>query len=314
MEAVKNEKTIKSNMKVKGTRADVIFDRINLVIWIILLIIIIYPLWLVVIASVSDPDAVLTGKAFLWPVDPSFLGYRAVFEHQEFLRSYLNSIFYTFAGSTLSVIVTMMASYALTRKFAGRKVVNMYIVITMFFSGGLIPQFLMNRTLGLYNTVLLMIIINCISVWNLMVARTYISSTIPDELYEAAMMDGASHFTYFFKIVLPLSGTILAVLFLYYGVARWNDYFTALVYIRDRNLLPLQTILREIVASLARSASSDAFLATYANDAKTIAEAMRKAEVVKYCSIVVSTAPTVVLYLLTQKYFVKGVLVGSLKG
>lgn len=301
-------------LAIKKTGADRIFDFFNMTFWIIILIVILYPLWLIIIASVSSPDAVIAGKAFILPVDFSLMGYESVFAYADFWRSYANSILYTLGGSAVSVIVTMMAGYALSQKFAGRKAVNMYFILTMFFSGGLIPQFLMNRNLGLYNTVALMIIINCISVWNLMVARTYISSSIPGELYEAAVMDGANHFTYFIKVILPLSGTIIAVLALYYGVARWNDYFTALVYIRDRSKLPLQYILREIVATLTTSASNDALFESYANDAQALSEAIRKAEVAKYCSIVVSTAPTIVLYVCMQKYFVKGVMIGSLKG
>lgn len=273
-----------------------------------------YPLWFVMIASVSDPDAILSGKVLFWPKDFSLIGYEAVFEHRELTRSYLNSIYYTVAGTALSVIVTMMAAYALSRKFAGRKFVSFFFVFTMFFSGGLIPQYLMNQKLGLHDTVLLMIIINCVSVWNLMVARTYITMNIPNDLYEAAVIDGASHFSYFLRTVLPLSGTIIAVLCVYYGVARWNDYFTALVYIRDRSKLPLQTVLREIIAILTTSTSTDAFFSAYEGDTKGMTEAIRKAAVAKYCSIVVSTGPAVILYIFMQKYFVKGVMLGSLKG
>jgi putative aldouronate transport system permease protein len=255
----------------------------------------------------------MMGKVFLLPVNPSWMGYEAVFQHRELLRSYANSIFYTVVGSFISVVITMMAAYALTRQFGGRKAVNLYIVITMFFNGGLIPSFIMNRNLGLYNTVLIMIIINSVSVWNLMVARTFIASNVPNELYEAAAIDGADHFTYFFKVVLPLSSTIIAVLAVYYGVARWNDYFTALVYIRDRFKLPLQTILREIIATLTTSTSDMSFFDAY-EDTQGITEALRKAQVAKYCCIVVSTAPTVLLYMAMQKYFVKGVLIGSIKG
>ena len=301
-------------VKIKNTGADKVFDVANFLFWIVLLGVILYPLWLILVASVSEPDAVMLGKAFLWPVGFSWIGYEAVFQHKELLSSYANSVFYTVVGSALSVSVTMMAAYALTRKFRGKKAVNLYIIITMFFSGGLIPQFLMNRSLGLYNTVLIMIIINSVSVWNLMVARTFIASNVPDELYEAAAIDGASHFTYFFRIVLPLSGTIIAVLTVYYAVARWNDYFTALVYIRDRVKLPLQTVLREVIATLTTSTSDADFFAAYANDSEAISEAIRKAQVAKYCCIVVSTVPTVILYMLMQKYFVKGVLIGSLKG
>ena len=184
----------------------------------------------------------------------------------------------------------------------------------MFFSGGLIPTFLMMRSLGLYNTRTLMILINCVSVWNLMVSRTYIKTTIPNDLYEAAMLDGASPIRYFVRIVLPLSGTLIAVLSVYYGVARWNDYFTALVYLRDRSKLPLQTILREILATLQTSTSSDMFFSAYSNDVQGMTQAIRKAQVAKYCCIVVSTAPAVVLYVFMQKYFVKGIMIGSLKG
>ena len=183
-----------AGIKMKKTFGDSLFDIVNTIFWVIVLFIIIYPLWFIIIASVSDPDAVIAGKVFLWPKDFSLIGYEAVFGHKEILRSYLNSVYYTLTGTALSVVVTMMAAYALSRNFSGKKFINFIFVFTMFFSGGLIPQFLMNQKLGLHDTVLLMIIINCVSVWNLMVARTYISMNIPNELYEAAIMDGANHF------------------------------------------------------------------------------------------------------------------------
>ena len=217
-------------------------------------------------------------------------------------------------GSALSVVVTLAAAYSLSRKFAGKKIVNLAITFTMFFSGGLIPIFLNIRDLGLYNTRAVMILMNLVSVWNLMVARTYIQTSIPNDLYEAAVIDGADHFTYFFRCVLPLSGTIVAVLAVYYGVARWNDYFTGLVMLRDRDLYPLQLVLREILASLTSTGSSDTFFAAYADNLGGLQEALRKAEVAKYCCIVVSTVPAVLLYVFMQKYFVKGVMIGSLKG
>ena len=257
---------------------------------------------------------VIQGKVLFWPKDFSWIGYEAVFDHKELIRSYGNSIFYTLTGTALSVAVTMMAAYALTQNFPGKKFVNFLFVFTMFFSGGLIPQFLMNKQLGLHDTILLMIIINCVSIWNLMISRTYIMKNVPKELYEAAIMDGASHFSYFFRTVLPLSGTIIAVLCVYYGVSRWNDYFTALVYISDRKKLPLQTVLREIIASLTTSTSTDAFFDAYADDIQGMVDARRKAAVAKYCAIVISTGPAVILYMFMQKYFVKGVMLGSLKG
>ena len=232
-------------IRIKETRADRTFNVLNLIFWMIVLFITLYPLWLVLIASVSDPDAVLAGEVLFWPKGFSLMGYEAVFQHSELWQSYLNSIIYTVLGSALSVIVSLAAAYALSRKFAGKAFVNFLITFTMFFSGGLIPIFLNVRDLGLYDTRLVMILMNTVSVWNLMVARTYTQSSIPNELYEAAVMDGADHFTYFFRCVLPLSGTIIAVLSVYYGVARWNDYFTGLVFIRNRAYLPLQTVLRE---------------------------------------------------------------------
>jgi len=301
-------------MKVRETRADQIFNIVNLIFWLVVLFVILYPLWLILIASVSDPDAVLAGEVIWWPKNFSWMGYEAVFQYDELWSSYANSIFYTLVGSALSVVITLAAAYALSHKFSGKRFINLAITFTMFFSGGLIPIFLNVRDLGLYNTRAILILMNLVSVWNLMVARTYIQSSIPYELYEAAIMDGSNHFTYFIKCVLPLSGTIVAVLCVYYGVARWNDYFTGLVFLRNREYYPLQTILKEILATLSVSADSDSFFAAYADNLGGLQEAMRKAEVAKYCCIVVSTVPAVILYIFMQKYFVKGVMIGSLKG
>ena len=299
--------------RIKETGKDRVFNAVNLIFWIIVLFIVLYPLWLIVISSVSDPDAVRKAEVLLWPVDFSLMGYEVVFQHSELWNSYLNSILYTLVGSALSVIITLAAAYALSRRFAGRKAVSLAVTFTMFFSGGLIPIFINIKDLGLYDTRMVMILMNLVSVWNLMVARTYIQTTIPEELYEAAVMDGAGHFTYFFRCVLPLSGTIVAVLSVYYGVARWNDYFTGLVMLRSRKLFPLQLILKEILASLT-TGNSDTFFASYADNLGGLQEALRKAEVAKYCCIVVATVPAVLLYIFMQKYFVKGVMIGSLKG
>lgn len=301
-------------IRIKESKSDRAFNAINLIFWLVVLTIVLYPLYLILIASVSDPDAVLAGKVLLWPVDFSLMGYEAVFQYSELWNSYANAVYYTVLGSAISVVVTLMAAYALTRKFMGKRLINLLFVFTMFFSGGLIPIFLNVRDLGLYNTRAVMILLNLVSVWNLMVARTYISSSIPNELYEAAVMDGANHFTYFIKCVLPLSGTIVAVLCVYYGVARWNDYFTGLIMLRDRSKMPLQTILREILACLSNTGASEQFFAAYADNLGGLQEALRKAEVAKYCCIVVSTVPAVLLYVFMQKYFVKGVMIGSLKG
>ena len=257
----------------------------------------------------------LSGGEVIWhPVDFSLIGYKAVFKYGELLHSYANSIIYTLVSVVISIIVTMGAAYSLSRpKFPGKTLFNFIFVFTMFFNGGLIPTFLTMKDIGLYNTPLVMILMGSVSVWNLMVARTYIQTSIPHELYDAAMLDGTTHFQYFFKIVLPLSKTILAVLAVYYGVSKWNDYFTGLVYLKDRALLPLQTILREILATLQVDVSGD-YMISMTENAASMTEAIRTANVAKYCIIVVATGPVVVLYAFMQKYFEKGVMIGSLKG
>lgn len=304
---------IRKKKKMRQTVGDALFDAINLSIWILVLFLMLYPLYLVLIASISSPEAIHSGKTLFYPVDISLIGYESVFMNKMLWISYGNAIFYTVAGTAVSVLVTMMAAYSLTRKFLGRGPIVFLFVFTMFFSGGLIPIFINVQNLGLYDTRMVMILFNLVSVWNLMIARTYIQTAIPNELHEAAVVDGMTHFSYFFRVVLPLSGTIIAVLAVYYGVARWNDYFTGLIMLRDRNKMHLQTLLREIIASSQLSSSMDAFFATYEGKGG-LQEAIRKAEVIKYCCIVVSTVPAVVLYVSMQKYFVKGVMIGSLKG
>ena len=271
-----------------------------------------YPLYLIVISSVSDPYAVMNGKVLLWPVDFSLIGYEKILNYHTLWRSYGWAIFYTVGSTALGITLTMFMAYALSNQFIGKRLINFMIVFTMFFSGGLIPTFLVMRDIGLYNKPLIMILMSAMSVWNTMIARTYISTSIPGQLYEAATIDGSNHFTYFFKIVMPLSGTILAVLCVYYAVGKWNDYFTALVYLRDQSYWPLQTVLRQILASLTVSAGDVAEM--FIGDYTDVAETLRISNVVKYVAIIVSTVPVVILYLTMQNFFVKGVMIGSVKG
>lgn len=298
--------------KISGSNR--IFKIVNTVFWFAVMFAILYPLYLVVIASISDPDAIVRGEVVWHPVGISMRGYEAVFKYKELLHSYLNSILYTIGSVALSIIVTLLAAYVLSRpKFKGKAIFNLFFIFTMFFNGGLIPTFLVMKDLGLYNTPWVIILMGSVSVWNLMVARTFIQTSIPNELYEASTIDGASHFAYFSRVVLPLSKTIIAVLAVYYGVAKWNDYFTGLVYLRDRGLYPLQTVLREILATLQVDKSGD-YMMSMADSAASIAEATKTAQVAKYCIIVVATGPVVILYAFMQKYFEKGVMIGSLKG
>lgn len=294
--------------------SDKVFHIFNTIFWMVVMFIILYPLYLVIIASVSNPDAIVRGEVIWYPVDFSLVGYQSVLKYSEMLRSYLNSIIYTVVSVSISIIVTLTAAYTLSRpKFPGKGALNLFFVFTMFFNGGLIPTFLVMKDIGLYNNAWIMILMGGVSVWNLMVARTFIQTSIPNELYEAAMLDGANHFDYFFRIVIPLCKTIIAVLAVYYGVAKWNDYFTGLVYLRDRDLLPLQTVLREILATLQIDKSGD-YMQSMADNTASLNEAIRVANVAKYCIIVVATGPVVILYGFMQKYFEKGVMIGSLKG
>ena len=304
--------TAAAGAKIQKTTGDKIFDFLNMTLLIVVLAIILYPLWLVIISSVSDAREVLAGHVVLFPIGLTFESYTEILGYTKLWVGYRNTIFYTVAGTLISLAATMMAAYATSRKFLGKGLVNFYFVFTMFFNGGLIPTFLTMRDLGLYNNVIIMVIAGAISVWNLMIARTYVSSSIPNELYEAAMIDGANHFQVFFKVVLPLSGTIIAVLTVYYGIQRWNDYFTGLIYLRNRDLLPLQTYLKEILASL--QSSSNILDQMDAYTVQDSVEALQRAEAAKYSIIVISTVPAVLLYIFMQKYFVKGVMIGSLKG
>ncbi len=291
---------------------DRVFDAVIFILVLLVLAITLYPLYLVVICSFSDANLVVTGQVTLYPKGFTLDGYQTVLKNQEIWRSYLNSIVYTISGTLISLTVTMGAAFTLSRKFPGKGLIAFAFAFTMFFNGGMIPTFLIVRDVGLYNSPWICILMGCVSVWNVMLARTYIKSTIPEALYEAANLDGASQIQYFLHIVLPLSGTIIAVLSVYYGVDKWNDYWTGLIYLNKRNLLPLQTILKETLASL--EASRDLLMSMVSDTADQDAALLNRAQIAKYCIIVVSTAPAIVLYLCMQKFFVKGVMIGSIKG
>lgn len=300
--------------KKRISRTDRIFHVVNTIFWILIMFATLYPLYLVIIASFSDPNAIVRGEVVWRPVDFSFMGYEALIEYKEMFRAYGNSLLYTLVSVTISIVVTLLAAYTLSRpKFHGKAFFNLYFVFTMFFGGGLIPTFLVIKDVGLYNSPWVIILMGCVSVWNLMVARTFIQTNIPEELFEAAKLDGANHIQCFIKVVMPLSRTIIAVLAVYYGVSKWNDYFTGLVYLRNRALFPLQTILREILATLQVDMTGE-YMASMAESGASLAEQLRIANVAKYCIIVVSTAPVVLLYAFMQKYFEKGIMIGSLKG
>lgn len=293
--------------KVKMSVNNKIYFTIVYSILIFLLLIVLYPLIYILSASFSSPNAVSTGKVILFPVDFSLEGYKEVIKYTEVWVGYRNTILYTVLGTTLNVVLTMFTGYGLSQKgLPGQKVLTFLFTFTMLFSGGLVPTYLVMNRLHLINTPFAMILPGAINITNMIIARTFIVS-IPRDLEEAAMIDGCSYARYFFEIVLPLSKAIMAVLVLYYAVGHWNAYFNALIYLSNRDLFPLQLFLREIL--ILNTASSSQIM-----DPEMEEKMRGMADLLKYALIVVSTVPILCAYPFAQKYFTKGVMVGSLKG
>lgn len=273
----------------------------------IFILAIIVPLIYVIVASFMDP-VVLSSEGITFDFSKwSLEGYRRVLKDDMLLRGFLNSVFYSISYAVISVAVTLMAAYPLSKEeFVGRKFINTLYVITMFLGGGLIPTYLLIDKLNLLNTVWAILLPGAINVWNIMLAKTYFK-TLPRELREASAIDGASEIKHFFKIVLPVSKPIIAVLMLYQFVGQWNSYFDAMIYIDDANLQPLQLVIRSI---LIQNAPSTGMIA----DIQSMAEMSKISELLKYSTIVVSSLPLLVMYPFFQKYFDKGIMVGSIKG
>lgn len=274
----------------------------------VILVLIAFSLIYLVSASFSDPQAVIAGRVWLLPVDFTLKGYEAIFKDQSLIRGFLNSVFITVAGTTLNLIVTVMMAYPISRRnFYGRKFFTLFMMFTMFFSGGLVPTFLLINQLSMYNSYWAIILPGCVGVTNVIICRTYFESSIPDELYEAASLDGCDDFGFLMRIVLPLSKPVLAVLVLYYAVGHWNSYFKEMIYLEDKMKYPLQVVLRQIIIM---SQIADEMML----DFSTAERAQGMADLLKYSTIVVSSLPMLILYPFIQKYFVKGVMIGSVKG
>ncbi|MGO4497632.1 carbohydrate ABC transporter permease [Paenibacillus sp. 2RAB27] len=275
---------------------------------IICLIIVAYPLIYIVSSSFSSSSAVISGKVWLFPVEPTLRGYKAVFQNPQILTGYGNSLFYLFFGTLLSVTLTITAAYPLSRKnFYGRNVITALFIFTMLFNGGLIPYYLTVKGMGLLDTRWAMIIPGAISVWQVILARTFFQTSIPSELTEAAHLDGCSDFKFLLRIVIPLSKPIIAVLVLMYAIGYWNSYFEALIFLKSAKLYPLQLILRNILIL-------NSIDPTMIKDVKELADRQGLKELLKYSLIVVASAPVLMLYPFVQRHFVKGLLIGSLKG
>lgn len=299
-------------MVIRETRADRIFNFFNYLILGCIFLLCFYPLYFIIIASVSNPDLVNAGKVWFWPSEVSFDGYKALFADKSVMRGYLNTLIYTFGGTLINLAVTLPAAYALSRKdFVGRKFFTLMFTFTMFFSGGLIPTFMVVKKLGLYNNPWVMVVLGATSMTNIIITRTFFETNLPDELREAAEIDGCSNTRFFFRIALPLSVSIIAVMTLFFAVVHWNGYFNALIYLRDDEWQPLQVIMRDI---LMRSQFNAEMLQQGGDTAGLLLQELRTAEQIKYALIVVASVPVMVIYPLVQKHFVKGVTVGSVKG
>lgn len=298
---------------IKNTGGDKLFMVFVYIFLIISLVIVAYPLLYIVSASISDPNAVNSGEMLLIPQGITFDGYKTILENTALWRGYGNTIFYTFLGTSINLFVTIPAGYALSRpNFYGKSAFTKFMMITMFISGGLIPSYLLVTRMGLNNTVWALVLPNAASVYNLIVTRTFFQSSIPNEIEEAAVMDGASYFRRFFSIILPLSKPIISVMALFYGIGHWNQYFSSLLYISDRKKYPLQMILREIL--VLQDLSSNPSQQITGELAELIYSQQQLGQVIKYGVMIVSTLPLILIYPFLQKYFVKGVMIGSLKG
>lgn len=294
-----------------NTPGDIVFKVVLGLSCGLVLFVALYPIYFVVIASVSDPTLVSTGQVWLIPRDISWFGYEQIFADSRIWNGYRNTLIYAIGGTALNLLVTMPAAFALSRReFRPRRVLMFFFAFTMFFSGGLIPMYLLLRDLNLLDNWLVFILPSAVNVFNLIIARSFFEHSLPDDLHEAASIDGANYFQFFARIALPLSMPILSVIGLYYLVQHWNDFFTGLVFVRDYSIQPLQIVLRDILISNQAFAGG----AGGAGGAGAGSYAQQYADQIKYGVIVVSTLPVIVLYPFLQRYFEKGVMIGALKG
>ena len=290
-------------------RSDKIFDIINYTFMILILLIVLYPLYFVVIASFSSPNEVAAGKVMLWIKGFNIKGYAEICKFSKIWTGYLNSIIYMVVGTSINLIATIPAAFAFSRReMVGSKFMLFLFTFTMFFGGGLIPSYLLIQSLHLYNTMWALTLPGAVSVYNLIVARTFFELNIPNELYEASTVDGCDYFKYFFKVVLPISKPVIAVMLLIYAVGHWNSYFSALIYIKDNWKMPLQVVLREILIQ----STSVTNLSSASMD--RLEDQRQLAELIKYGVIIVSSLPVLIMYPFVQKHFIKGMMLGAVKG
>ncbi|MDR1703699.1 MAG: carbohydrate ABC transporter permease [Clostridiales bacterium] len=303
MDAGLNQKT----KNVRDIRSDLVFNIVLYSLAAIMLVIIIYPLYFIIIASFSDPSAVTNGRVWFWPGGFTLEGYQAVFEHERLWIGYRNTIVYTLMGTLIGLVINIPAAYVLSRKdLVFRKFLTFMFLFVMFFSGGLIPTYLTVRDFGLDNTWLVMVLPFSVSIYNVIVARTFFQTSLPADLWDAAQIDGCGNLRFFFTVAVPLSKAVIAVIALWTAVYHWNSYFNALIYLRDENLQPLQLILRNILITNQMQSG----LGT----GEAAALMMRRANLMRYSSIIISTVPIMCFYPFVQKHFNQGVMIGAIKG
>ena len=290
------------------SRGDRLVEIINYILLALIAAVVIYPLVFVLSASFSKPDFVLRGEMWLLPKGINLDAYSKIFQNKDLWIGYRNTIVYTLVGTSINLLMTILAAYPMSRKdFAGRNVVMAMMVVTLFFSGGLIPTYLLIKKLHMLDTFWVMVIPNAVSVWNIIIMRTFFQSSIPHEIQESAMIDGCANWQILLRIVLPLSMPVIAVMILFYAVGHWNAFFNALIYLNDKDKFPLQLILREM---LIQNTMKDMAKLTQ----EAVAKQAMSVEGIKYAIIVVANLPVLLLYPFLQKYFVKGVMIGALKG
>lgn len=298
-------------MAMTEAKSDKLFVILNYALVWFMTLVIAYPLYFIAIASISDPAMVNTGNVLFWPKGITFEGFDRVFRSDDVWIGYRNTIFYTAVGTMISLLITIPGAYVLSRrKLVGIQVLMMLIVFTMFFEGGIIPTYLVVKDLGMVNTVWALLLPQAANVFNIIVTRTFFQNTVPKELEEVASIDGCSPFRMFFQIVIPLSKPIIAVMALFYAVQQWNEYFQALVYLSKENLFPLQLVLKQMLIE----SQIDPELLMGNDDIQSILEQARIASIMKYALMIVSIIPMLIFYPYLQRFFIKGVMIGSIKG
>lgn len=302
------EPAFRTEKKIRHSKDDQIFFAFSYFIVIFLTLIVLYPLIYILSCSFSSPDAVSSGRVALWPVEPSIVGYEKVFENARVWIGYKNTLIYTVLGTCVNVFMTLICAYPLARKkLPAKGFFTFLFTFTMLFNGGMIPNYLLMRDLHILNSVWVMILPGAIGISQMIVTRTFIRSTIPDDLLEAAQIDGCNDIRFFWQFVLPLSKAVIAVIAMQYAIGHWNSYFNAFLYLSNSKKYPLQMFLREILVMSQIDTSDIA-------DPETAVAMQGMADLLKYSLIVVSTVPILCIYPFIQKYFVRGVMMGSLKG